>query len=478
MNFTPQQQAFITAFVKETHPVLLEARAGTGKTFCLVEAAKAQKYTMDLLCVAFAKRNAVDLEERMPHWVEAATLNAIGHRAWAKQVGRRLRVDTRKTWNIARELKIKKFPDLARAIGLIKANAIGPEELTAERLADICDNAVLDFGECNPGEVLMEVMSKSIELAHQGAIDFDDQLYMSVLFKAPFVQRDAVMVDEAQDLSPIQHGMLKRILRKDGRLIAVGDPFQAIYGFRGASTDSIGRLTNLYDLKCLPLTVSFRCDQAIIAEAQKLVPDITAREDAADGLVKNLGGDWKPNVFIRGDTILCRNTKPLVQLCWALLKEGVGATVLGREIGLSLVKVLDKGRVNGTFKIALMDTWANERYEALLKSNKVAQADFHHDKVEAARFMFEEAGTYEKARVMIEKMFSDKAGIITLSTVHKAKGMEWDRVFILDRHLMPSKWAKTEDDRAQERNIEYVAVTRAKHELYFINSSKETQPMH
>jgi len=71
----------------------------------------------------------------------------------------------------------------------------------------------------------------------------------------------------------------------------------------------------------------------------------------------------------------------------------------------------------------------------------------------------------------IDNLFSDHGGQrLTLCTIHKSKGMEWNRVFILDCHLMPSRYARKGWQKVQETNLIYVAHTRAKTELYFINS--------
>ena len=73
----------------------------------------------------------------------------------------------------------------------------------------------------------------------------------------------------------------------------------------------------------------------------------------------------------------------------------------------------------------------------------------------------------------LERLFSDneKKGVV-LSTIHKSKGLEADNVFILDVNLIPSKYATTKDQLKQERNLLYVAITRAKNKLIYINSNK------
>jgi superfamily I DNA/RNA helicase len=69
----------------------------------------------------------------------------------------------------------------------------------------------------------------------------------------------------------------------------------------------------------------------------------------------------------------------------------------------------------------------------------------------------------------IEKIFA-AGGAIQLLTGHKAKGGEWETVFHLDSWRVPSKWAETEEEQQQERNLDYVITTRSKDKLYFIDS--------
>ena len=204
MKPTPQQEAFTTALVDTDDNLLLEARAGTGKTASLVMGAKALSPLVQITALAFNKRNAEDLAAKMPDNADCRTFNSAGHRAWMKHIGKRVKLNTRKTWDIAKKIGLSgEFPDLARAIGLIKANSVGPGNSAAMRpldegtLTEMCDNNALDYGKHkSPGAILMRVMEMSIAQAWQGDIDFDDQLYMSAIYKAPFERADILMVDE------------------------------------------------------------------------------------------------------------------------------------------------------------------------------------------------------------------------------------------------------------------------------------------
>src|SRR5690606_18120963 len=96
---------------------------------------------------------------------------------------------------------------------------------------------------------------------------------------------DNVLVDEAQDLNVAQRILIRRMLKEGGRLIAVGDPRQAIYGFRGADSDSFRLIGEEFNATDLPLTVTFRCPKAVVAQAQRYVSHIQAHETAPEGEV-------------------------------------------------------------------------------------------------------------------------------------------------------------------------------------------------
>jgi DNA helicase-2/ATP-dependent DNA helicase PcrA len=109
-------------------------------------------------------------------------------------------------------------------------------------------------------------------------IDYDDMLYMTWALDAPFPLADFVFVDEAQDLNSIQHALLLRMLKSTGRVIIVGDPWQSIYAFRGADSDSMEKLGRQFNCTHFPLSVSYRCSKAVVREAQSILNSWIDRE--------------------------------------------------------------------------------------------------------------------------------------------------------------------------------------------------------
>src|SRR5206468_3822369 len=149
-------------------------------------------------------------------------------------------------------------------------------------------------------------------------------------------------IDEAQDTNPARRALAKLALKPGGRLIAVGDPMQAIYGFTGASHDAMDLIAAEFDTVELPLSVSYRCARTIIGMAQTIVPYLEAAPNAPDGAVSRLPLKTALNALKPSDAVLCRQTAPLVSLAFKLIAAGRGCIILGREIAKGLTNLIDK----------------------------------------------------------------------------------------------------------------------------------------
>ncbi len=311
-------------------------------------------------------------------------------------------------------------------------------------------------------------------------MDFDDQLYMPVITGARFWQNDFMFVDEAQDLNHIQRVMVRRALKPRGRLIAVGDPNQAIYGFRAAAHDSMSIIAREFGCVELPLTISYRCPKAVVAEARQWVSHITAADSAQDGSVSSWG-KYDASQFLPTDSIVCRNTRPLIEMAFNLLRDGVACKVKGRDIGAGLVAMIKRFKTNDLNEFQdKLARYVMNKTAKWLADGKDELAQRLQDQADTITIFMDEldadTATVADLIAKIESLFTDNGPqILVLSTIHKAKGAEFDRVFVLDPDLMPSKYARTPEAKQQERNLQYVAVTRSKRDLIYIGS-KEFKP--
>lgn len=500
-------QRDIFSFIKSGHgSAVVIAVAGSGKTTTIVEAAKLlPSYSShSTTFVAFNKSIAEELKTRLPGHVRAQTLNAMGFGAWRRYLGDKanaLKLDANKVRTITQStipasdynLFSKCMPRLigiAKAIGLVpdgadimgvKNNLSGLVDDSDDVWVDIMETYSLDTDADldNPKHVALlckyarAILTQSIAMADT-LIDFDDQLYMPVIVGTRFWQNDVIFVDEAQDLNKIQRTMLRRALKTNGRLIAVGDPNQAIYGFRGADHTSIDMIKQEFGAKELPLTISYRCPKAVVQEARQWVSHIQPSPTAATGSVSHLQ-KYDAKVFTPTDIIVCRNTKPLIAMAFELLRDGVPCKVRGRDIGAGLVSLIKKFKTPslGAFLEAFDRHVAKKTadYIAKGKDDLAGRLQDQYDTIAIFADSLDPDAMVVDLIARIESMFTDNGpSILALSTIHKAKGLEFPRVYILDPDLMPSKYARTPGAKQQERNLQYVAVTRAQADVIYINT--------
>ncbi len=487
---TPEQEAIVDAVRSTKRNILVEALAGAAKTSSLVMAAGALPLE-PTLSVAFNKKIAEEMALRMPGHITSKTLNSIGHGVWGKRLGRRLVLETGKTYGLIKEAADAasgsersaindNFAGLMRALRLAKSSGYVPPGQFRQVGAGLLEtdefiDTIATELDTEPDDFLISIidraLEKSIAMAFEGTIDFDDQLYCPTLFGGAWPKYPVTLVDEAQDLSPLNHLMLEKLY--GGRLIAVGDPYQSIYGFRGAHASSMEWLRSRFDMAQLGLSVSFRCPQAVVRKANGYVPHMRYPAWAAEGVVSSLL-EWGSDQIPDGAAIICRSNAPLFSMALRLLRQGRSCTILGKELGPALVKQMKK--IGGGKDLAqddflkLVDEWEVKELKAARESRKAVI----HDRAECYRVFALFAPTLNGAIAYAETVFKQE-GKISLMTGHKAKGLEFDVVFHLDPWRIPSKYAKEaaangDDSKlVQEQNLQYVVLTRAKREYYEVN---------
>lgn len=205
---------------------------------------------------------------------------------------------------------------------------------------------------------------------------------------------------------------------------------------------------------------------------------IESHPDAQEGEVLCLA-HYDVSTFTKGSLILCRNTAPLVAFAYGLLQRDIPCRILGRDIGKQLADVVKKRRAVGLDDLQeKLKTWTERESQAAIARDQSPERIW--DQYECLLFFIkgldDDSRTIDSLLAKIDLMFTDdtnsgSASRITLSTVHKAKGLEFPTVFILDKEkYMPSRYAKQLWQQVQERNLIYVAVTRAIERLVYVNS--------
>lgn len=277
---SPEQLAFFTALRAAERNLMLVAVAGSGKTTTLVEGLKVlpvrnpETFLPPSVCfLAFNKSIAETLRARVPRHVSCRTFHSLGLAA-GKDAGlwpTRLDPDGRKVPRLVFARMDRENPDAAGVIRLVSLLKNTWPTATRSVAEEILLHHDFDFERPEAAvRIALEVLEQSDK--DLSSIDFDDMLRQPLLRGAKFPQQDFVFVDEAQDLNSIQHEMLSRLGQPQAGktvFVFVGDPAQAIYGFRGAAADSMPTLARRFSCEILPLSVSFRCPRAVVAEAQK-----------------------------------------------------------------------------------------------------------------------------------------------------------------------------------------------------------------
>jgi DNA helicase-2/ATP-dependent DNA helicase PcrA len=469
---TPEQEAIWNAIENTNDDVVVNAGAGTGKTFTIVEASGRLPNYLKRGFLCFNKSIQKELDERLPEGVEAKTFHALGFGSFFKQ-GIRTKVDKFKVKNIIDSILGRDYASnnqLCKLISLVKGSMIDCEDKAA--IHQIVDFYNIEFQNQRDEDVGIDSICQIIDECKSitNKIDFDDMIWIPLVLNWSFPQFDVLFVDEAQDFNEMQRELIVRCTT-NGRCIIVGDKNQAIYGFRGADSNSMAIFSERLEkmgktVKHFPMTLTWRCPKTVVSEANRYVKDFNCLDTAEDGKV-HVNSHFNPQ---KDDIVLCRYNAPLVSAFYDLLTQGKSAYVLGRDMHKGLinaVKNITKKEDMSTRDFAeLAETKFATQYKRLVDAKKQYQANSLSDKHKCIMIFAGRADNVRGVLAEIKRVFNgNQKGDIMLSTVHKAKGLEADNVYILATERMPHPKAT---NMQEERNICYVAITRAKKNLHYV----------
>lgn len=475
-NFTPtpEQTAIIEAATSTKDNLLISALAGAAKTSTLELVANALP-GVNMVCLAFNKSIADEMKRRLPSHCTAMTLNSLGHRVWGQYLNvRRLNLYQGKMYSIVSDL-INDLPDsektevfaefafILRSCNDAKSAGHLPDKFCANlqkpvdpllddaELIDSLDEKVEPF----VADLIIRALNISALKSMEGTIDFGDQILFPSLFRCMYPIFSLILVDESQDLSPLNHRMLQQLYRR--RIIAVGDQCQAIYGFRGACEDGMSQMKDRFDMRELTLSTSFRCSEAIVDHVRWRAPHMQSWSGTPAGSVTTRSA-WSLSDIPDGAAVICRNNAPLLSLAVNLLKYGRYPNLWGNDIAKGLIKKLDSLGPRAMAQPQALEALVD--YHAV-QSKKVKNQNKLLDTIQCLEIFIREADTLGSAIMYAEHIFSTQ-GKIELMTGHKAKGHEFDEVFFLDKDLIGIE--------GQEPNLRYVIATRAKRNLTYIDT--------
>lgn len=487
---SPQQEAGRNAIRFGTNHVFITARAGTGKSTLLQLSVEGLE---GVTVIAFAKMNVKDLRNK---GVPAMTCHSLGRSSLPKNCF----FDKNKTFTLLRKyleedeeyfaVSIKQLVSLSKMTLLGKFQCksgswiLEENSITDDDLLKLANRFDVDVAESSK-RIFQITRMALVDSLNSYVIDYDDMIWWTVIKNLPVKQFKILGIDEAQDLNKAQHALALMAIRNGGRIVATGDPFQALYSWRGAELDSMEKLHALVStnndgkqIEDLPLTISRRCGKNIIAAAQKIVPDIEAMETAIDGVVETITHEQMMLQSVAGDMIVSRTRAPAIKLAYAFLRNDKRSVVLGTDIGSMLESFIKKFKATDVQSLLVkLQKYEDEQTEKLSRDKALSkQLALLKDRCECIRILSQRCQKVSEMITKIHSLFVDeddesqRTNAIVLSTVHKAKGLEAKRVFVIDTDKMPHPMATRDYQIEEEKRIIYVAVTRAKEQLSFVGS--------
>jgi hypothetical protein len=533
---SPEQQMASDIFEFETCNIIEESRAGGGKTTMLKHHASFRKSDQRIMYLAFNKKNAREGKKKLPREVQSLTTHSfmggvirdnqynIGREAEKTKMAQILN-DLYPHLNNRQRKQIRKAA--MKLCNLAKAFACRPDDLDGIRA--VMAKYKFNLDDPKDYEDVVELVGEMLKMALPSSkwglmYDFNDMLWWPIVLDMTFPSFYAILADECQDFNMCQIEMLRRLALAGARLVIVGDPFQAVYRFRGADSEAWGKLCNM--LRSLPrgakdvlFPTNYRCCKAVIdfVVAHTRVKDIKAAPNAPQGsvntemsygqileaLIAEYGGREEDTAQAGGDevkvktAIAARTNAITCSAAFDLVKAGCPVQIMGTDIASELKEVIGEVLGKRNFKTSLeeftilLDGWMAEVRKSCTDGND----NVIEEKAEYLAECEESASTLrviaercipdpqkQQARnvqLLIDKINtyfieSDKVNpnAIVCCTGHRIKGLEYKRCIVLRPDLCPHPKAEGEEELAQEENIWYVMLTRAIDEMWVCYDTK------
>lgn len=489
-NFTPskEQQAVISA-VRDGKSLVVKAYAGTGKTATACEAAKQSGRRGRMVVFnASAKRDA---QRRMPSYINVTTGHGMAHDAIIKPSA----VFTKKLqWVldqssqripgalIARHLNLPNMPEhhcTSRQLAMAIQSTLGVFLISSDKtittkhiLAEALPMELrLNPGASRSAELQTHIVEHTRRIwgsmssdREQFPIDHDGYLKLLHLRETELSEPDSLwLLDEYQDTNPVIEAIINN---QAGQKVFIGDPYQAIYGWRGAINAMSNKISE--GLPVLPLSHSFRFNHQIAGSANLLL-----RSMGEQTPIIGQPHELKQMNLHRGHTVLVRGNLSMIDVAHQYNGKDQCVYVPGKlprdtRVKLESALALYEGRLNdvkiGTLK--QMESWQNfsDIAKDMAQKNPEYQTlkaliEKHHDNL---------PDLIRKCSRSFDEL-PESSQRVTIITAHRAKGREWSYVRLAPDLALPKrimdKIGANAPLNAQEResiNLLYVAITRCK----------------
>lgn len=483
LGFRPStyQRAIFDWLSSGTGSCVVSAVPGSGKTTTLVKGAAYIPKSLRSRFLAFNKHIAEELGTRLPKHIKASTIHSLGLASLCRRFHGMPDIDKRKYSDIVRDYLVNRKAysplEYRRLVALVKFTQLTLTDVSSkEALKQLCHYYGLPtFGDWDfIGAAVTEVLNKGVKLAGE-IISYEDMVWLPSSLDLPVASYDFLCVDEAQDLNKAQLELVMRAHKSGARGIYVGDHHQAIMGFSASDTRSLTNIIDRVGATQLPLSICYRCPASHIELANQIYNVIVPRPQAPTGTVSTIGISKIPSLVRGGDLIICRCLYPLISVYYDLLKAGIPSRIKNKDIASQLLNLLeqivasDRDYSPSEFTDVLV-AWYEQRKKEMLDDEIPLLVIVNlHDRIRTLNAIYsgnhcQDTGELKTA---IANLSAPSIDAVNLTTIHGGKGLEAMRVFFLRPDLVPHPKAEKDWEKEQEKNLEFVALTRAKQDLFF-----------
>lgn len=483
-NFDPFQSEVLARINAPDRPSLfVEARAGSGKTTILIEACKEAESPVRI--VAFNRKIADEFTKRLEAFQgasgfhKASTLHSLALQVFPKVPNKKLQVKSNKIGDLIKEQgdfddqEKEALEDVIRGL----RNHFTEDVDSIEEFIEAANFPLPEPGKPSKdwltiiGDIL--VASQALFESEQ-IIDFDEMLYLPLKYGWRLPKFTRLFTDEVQDFNPVQMEWLAQLLSPASQLVCVGDPFQSIYGFRGASSNACQELVLRFGLETLLMPTTYRCKRSIVSRAQQIVSDITAPEWQQEGLVLQVKEPTRLSTLVdpaQRTFVLARTHAKLIPIALNLLRRNQSFTYVTDKLNTRLwfwLKAVGSTAKKKEPTVAQIQGAFPQHLERL-SPNKREWAEQLFDVFQCLAAGLRSLDKASETLNVLTKITSNKRfSNLELSTIHGAKGREASTVVFFAPEALPSPFAHTKQELQQELNLTYIAITRAQDRLVFL----------
>lgn len=364
-----------------------------------------------------------------------------------------------------------------------------------------------DISEITSTLKILDTKSKQ-QFETQGVIDFTDMLWITFNklkydnWEVPYwALYTNIYCDEVQDFSNIQLNFLKFIKRAKGRYVFIGDFHQAIYNFAGANAQAFNQIPKMFaPVETFDLPICYRCAKSHLSRVNREygIP-ILPRDDAPMGFVKTIDKNKISEYAKAGDMVISRKNKWIAEVVLDLARNGTPIFIEDKEmVGAIKRQILSSKCTSvGTLEKFLQKVISNynkklfeivsknvreggheeERLEAVAETNsKIDNTSFLLEILEGYLENHTSSDSVSKFSDFVDKLLNTTPSpdCVRLCSIHKAKGLEATNVFVLNEAKINFDFRNSKEQNVQEKNLSYIATTRAKEGLYLVKEPSKT----